>query len=459
MGEIRWRIVAIVPAIFLLTGGLSYCPLSEPAHLKANNKYVATHGKKSAIVEATSTNNPASGDVLIMGGAATSQASEPLVEFFDPATKKFASAGFQGGTAGFTAVEFASPPLAGKILLAAGLSGTASFSTQGVVTFNTAVPTSAQLYNYSAGSLTTTGSLIDGRSFATTTLLQNGKVLITGGFDKNGNPLASAELYDPSTGTVSLTGTMVSPRGMHTATLLSDGTALLVGGVNDTKGDTVGTAEIYAPTPGRFTSTHGKLPEGLAAHTATMLLTGKVLIAGGFNFNAPYKFDNSVAAAALYDPTTQQFNLPAGFPVTARAMHTATLLNDGTVLLAGGLSGTEVRKQEGATFELVGADQGGVLNSAEIYDPASSKFTCVGGGTSNCKGSMANARAGHSATIFASGAVLLAGGLGAKTSTVNKKVAPLPLATAELYDPSNGKFTAMANMNSQHAFHSALLLR
>jgi len=175
--------------------------------------------------------------------------------------------------------------------------------------------------------------------------------------------------------------------------------------------------------------------------------------------------------ALLYDPTTKQFTA-TGNLVDFPAMHSATLLANGTVLIAGGYSG-EAYWQQGAKVQ--GADRSGVLNSAEIYNPATGTFTCIGGVKNGaCAASMANARAGHSATIFPpafaglasagpasatlSGKVLLAGGMGAKASTVNTTTPPLPLATAELFDPVNLKFTATGKMQSQHAFHSAVLL-
>jgi len=82
------------------------------------------------------------------------------------------------------------------------------------------------------------------RSFHTATLLENGKVLITGGY--NGSYLNSAEIYDPATGRFSSTlGTMTRARSYHTATLLADGRTLIVGGTDGA--NTTDTAEMYDP--------------------------------------------------------------------------------------------------------------------------------------------------------------------------------------------------------------------
>jgi len=415
------------------------------------------------------------GDVLIVGGVTTYN-TQAVLEFYNPVSQKFKNTGYSGGPSGFTALEIFSGPHPGQILVAGGANGTATISTTGLMTFKVSVPRSAQLYNFSSHVLSETGSLNDGRLLDTATLLPNGKVLIAGGFDKSGNPLASTELYDPSTGKFSLAASMTMRRAMHTATLLDDGTVLLAGGVNDAQGDIFGNAEIYDPTTGTFTATPGQMPQGdgVAGHTATLLATGNVLIAGGFNafvsggvVSAIY---TTVNTALLYDPTSKQFTT-TGNLIDYPAMHSATLLANGTVLIAGGYSGQAFWDLNG---KVQGADQSGVLDSAEVYNPATGTFTCIGGVKNNaCAASMVNARAGHSATIFASlgaatvaasspttlsGKVLLAGGVRAKASTVNTKNPPEALATAELFDPVNLKFTATGKMNSPHAFHSAVII-
>jgi hypothetical protein len=137
-------------------------------------------------------------------------------------------------------------------------------------------------------------------------------------------------------------------------------------------------------------------------HTATLLLNGKVLIAGGalaFSING-----NRVSASAeLYDPATGTF-APTGSMTTPRFSHTATLLGDGKVLIAGGITSGEAQS----------------LATAELYDPATGMFTPTG--------SMTSPR-GCSSTLLADGKVLVTG-----------CASPSNSAAAELYDPANGMF-------------------
>jgi len=155
-------------------------------------------------------------------------------------------------------------------------------------------------------------------------------VLIAGG-DGGGSVYNSAELFDPTSGTfTAVTAPMTSPRAIHTATLLPNGKVLLAGGYNgapaapEVPAAWNNTAELFDPTSGMFTSL---LPNTMtsprALHTATLMADGRVLLVGGFNGSAVS------ATAELADFSARSFaSLPAGMTV-ARLYHTATLLSSG----------------------------------------------------------------------------------------------------------------------------------
>src|SRR5678815_3342989 len=144
-----------------------------------------------------------------------------------------------------------------------------------------------------ADTFVNTGSLGTVRTAQTSTLLPNGKVLVTGG-QGAGNAVASAEIYDPSTGVWTATGSLATARYYQTATLLPNGKVLVAGGINSS-GSSLASAELYDSATGTWTAT-GSLATARSGCTATLLANGKVLVAGGNNGSG-----GSLASAELYD--------------------------------------------------------------------------------------------------------------------------------------------------------------
>ena len=249
------------------------------------------------------------------------------------------------------------------------------------------------------------GSMSTGRGAHTATLLQNGMVLVAGG-----SASRVADLYDPSTGTFTATGNLIVEHSEHTATLLPNGEVLITGGERSASFPCSSLAERYDPTTGTFTQASW-MSECRAYHTATLLPNGKVLVVGGD------------ATAELYDPATGAFTLTGSLTTPRYYGHTASLLANGQVLIAGGFRGV-------VNNTLV------TESSAELYDPATGTFSPTG--------SMGVGRLFHTATLLASGKVLVAGGMNQ--------------ANAELYDPATGIFTATGNTVHERYWHTATLL-
>lgn len=303
------------------------------------------------------------------------------------------------------------------------------------------------------------------------TLLPSGDVLLVGGgtFTNAGYAeTTSAELFDHLAASFKPTGEMKTARRWHTATLLADGKVLVAGGGVDGGWDyfPMDSAEVYDPASGQFTPA-GKMQVARLWHTATLLPNGKVLIAGG------YKPDQVFSSAELYDPVTRSFS-PTGSMREERAQHTATLLRDGRVLVMGGCWRCSDRR-----------------TSAEIYDPTTGQFIEAGSFW----------RIEHTATLLDDGRVFTAGGFSyddvtqytyyddaqffslatgeaafaakmsdyrmghTATKLLNGQVVIIggwnersPLDTAELFDATTGSIQDAGNMAKPRASHTATLL-
>src|SRR6267142_1800386 len=239
----------------------------------------------------------------------------------------------------------------------------------------------AELYDPATGAWTLTGSRTYTRSGdSAATLLTDGRVLVAGGTTPKG-PTPTAELYDPATGIWAVTGSMNYARAGHRATLLTDGTVLVVGGSGTSfyyyHWEPTATAEAYDPATGAWRVT-AAMTDARIGHTATLLASGRVLVAGGALGCWPYSSQDAgsfpypqLNSAEGYDPVSGTW-FARTLMQTGRYNHTATLLNDGRVLIAGGFSETITTvsiEDDGSIFYY--CVEAPPTGGAEVYDPAS----------------------------------------------------------------------------------------
>ncbi len=312
----------------------------------SRGRQVAIHNLKAAI--------PAAGDVLIAGGADGSNRSLATAEFFDPSAGRFVATGIAASSrAGASAAALS----ATQVMLDGGFSGSAAIKNFSL-TLEGNVLSGAEIFDEATGAFSPAGKMATPRMGFTATALTNGKILVVGGQDNSGNVLDGAELYDPAARKfIAVNNTMSDRRMFHTATLLLSGKVLVAGGATNLSGDTTSSADIYDPASNSFTPATFPMDHQRAAHTATLFtsgpLAGKVLITGGVGGSSFFFKDSS---AEIYDPASQQFILLSSFMNEPRSLHTATLLDDGSVLLAGGFSGS-VAISGGVLSGSVGIDQ------------------------------------------------------------------------------------------------------
>jgi len=358
-----------------------------------------THGRSDHTATAL-----ADGRVLLAGGYWDSLPIA-LAEVYDPATDSFAATGsLPTARAWGTATRLSD----GRVLYAGG--------DPGVWDLSGGMLASAELYDPRTGTFTPTGSMATGRNLHTATVLRDGRVLVTGGSDGPHHALASAELYDPKTGKFSPTGSMKTARSFHTATLLADGRVLVTGGSAvgwlASPGDFLASAEVYDPKTGRFSPT-GSMAGERVFHTATLLADRRVLVTGGA-YRPATDTTYSLASAELYDPKTGTFS-PTGSMADLRTFHEATLLADSRVLVTGGdadgwtysgsylasaeiydpkiggftstgpmadaiTSHTATLLPDGRVIVAGGFDGKADVDSSELYDPTTGTFSVSGPG-------------------------------------------------------------------------------
>lgn len=221
-------------------------------------------------------------------------------------------------------------------------------------------------------------------------------------------------------GTWSPTGPLTTARSGQTATLLPDGRVLAVGGDGDTgaRFGALATAEVYNPSTGTWSGAGRLVNGGRTNHTATLLANGQVVVAGGGSVGlVPPRVE-------VYDPVSNAWS-DAGRLLTARAGHIASLLPSGEILIAGGLN-----------------DRGQAIASTELFDPAT--------GASAAVGALSTARAEAAVTVLATGQVLATGGYNPTTERV--------LAATDYYDPAKSTWIPTGDLNTPRVGHTATLL-
>jgi hypothetical protein len=217
-------------------------------------------------------------------------------------------------------------------------------------------------------------ALVVPRTAHTATVLSDGRVLIVGGRDPAGTALAAAEIFDPETETSAAIGAMLVPRTGHTATLLSNGRVLVAGGTNATGPLT--SAEIFDPSA--LEAGFRLLPANLGAartgHTATLLSSGKVLVAGG----------DDAGTAEIFDPATETFSSTLLLMADRRSGHTASLFSGDTVLLVGGHTDSmEFFNAADQTFTLDANKLSAVRTGGAAISLSDTRVLFFGGDTNN----------------------------------------------------------------------------
>ena len=259
------------------------------------------------------------------------------------------------------------------------------------------------------------------RTAHTATKLADGTVVMIGGIDYSNSPTAKVEQYDPITGNWSLLANLKNNIELHTTTLLKDGTLLVAGGVDGT-GSFLDSTEIYNVSSGGSTTAGPSLALGArAAHTADLLSDGKVLIAGGKNHSGV------LATVEIFDPSVPNFTDAGISLTTAREIHTSTVLDDGSILFVGGFDGTHA------------------LSSSELYAASSSSTSSS---LSTEIAPLSEERVAHTATKLQDGRVLIVGGLKGAGA----------IASTEIFDPAHNSWSAGPSLNHARGYHTATLL-
>ncbi|MBI5375179.1 MAG: PKD domain-containing protein [Candidatus Schekmanbacteria bacterium] len=319
------------------------------------------------------------------------------------------------------------------------------------------------------GDFTVGPNMSMGRFIHRTAKLQDGRILLTGGAWKLYDFTATVDIYDPATNTITPAAPMNIKRWSHAQVTLNNGKVLVVGGRDAVTGTTVGShvlksAELYDPATNTWTFT-GSISVARRSPTITLLNDGRVLVAGGGD-RASSTVTLPLSIAEIYDPATGTFSV-VGNMTTPRNAHSATLLNDGTVLITGGTVGistvwpttlAEIFNPADNSFTAVGpslfphlaqvgvkmrdgrvlipgsyyndqhnTERGNISPECEIYDPATRTFSATG--------SMYKKRVDVGGQLLLDGNVLISGGV---STDLQRRWPTMFQTSSEVYDPKTG---------------------
>ena len=286
-----------------------------------------------------------------------------------------------------------------------------------------------EVFDEAFGTYTPGPSMSIERAVHTQSALKDGRFLLAGGVDVKNDPQKTSEYYDPKKKTFVKGPTMSAARMGHSAITLKDGRVLVTGGLSQivtsdvlkTVGSTLSSTEIWNPKTGLWTK-GPNMTRPRVGHISTLLPDGRVLIAGGLTYTTIIiiKVPAFTNTCEIFDPKTNKIS-STGSMKTARSLFSAESLLDGRVLVAGGVGGSITNK-------------GTPLSGVEIYDPKTGKWT-QGPALGTARGLMASTR-------LRDGRIVLLGGA-AGTLDV-----PVPVAACEIFDAKATKRLNLASLPS-----------
>lgn len=271
--------------------------------------------------------------------------------------------------------------------------------------------------------------------------LGDGRVLVIGGVDAQGNGLSSCELYDPATGTFAPAGSMAWRRALHAAVRLRDGRVMVAGGTTSmanlslTIAGALPTVEIYNPAANSWSSAPS-LAANRIAPSLTALPDGRVVVAGGVDVTTSFGVPATAAsttAVQIWSPLTNLWTGGAPMP-SARAghHHNQVTLPDGRLLLSGGID----------VQNLTAAAAARSIDAADLYDPVANAWQAT---------RMPTARSLHTATVLQGGTVVVCGG------AQGNLVAPSPIAAVDVFLPAANLWAPSAPLLQPRSGHLACL--